>query len=289
MPSVGFEDGFLLRFGVFDTFAQKFFFDLIAQAVVQHIDLALDGDGWILPQVAFHGFAFQQADKVTGIGLSSGGVEYAEFTVPKALYELLRVQVDGFTGDGTLFQPVAVALQCLEPGRAALDAVIDTCLCRLGRSAGARCGSGQAFDGVFLAIPIFIQKSYKKLFHGHLTHAVDIQVRQDAGDIVQQDAIAAYDIEIIWAETFLIIVENIRDPVHGHGGLTGTCYALHDDVVEGGLADDFILFFLDRGDDLAQYGLLVFGQIFGEKVVVGDHFAVEIIKQLTRFYLVGAL
>ena len=288
MPSVGFEDGFLLRFGVFDTFAQKFFFDLITQAIVQHVDLALDGDGGILPQVAFYGVTLQQADKVTGIGLSSGGIEYAEFTVLKAFYELLRVQVDGFAGDGALFQPAAVALQCPEPGCAALDAVIDTCLCRPGRGAGARCGSGQAFDGVFLVIPIFIQKPYKKFFHGHLTHAVDIQVRQDAGDIIQQDAVAAYDIEIIGAETFFIIVENIRDPVHGHGGLTGTCHALHDDVVEGGLADDLILLFLDRGDDLAQYGLLVFGQIFGEKFVGGNHFAVEIIKQLTRFYLVGA-
>ncbi len=209
MPAVGFEDGFLLRVRVFDAFAQKFFFDLIAQAVVQHVDLALDGDGGILPQVAFHGFAFQQADKVAGVGLASGGVEYAELTVQQAFYELFRVQVDGFTGDGALFQPAAVVFQCLEPDGAALDAFVSARICRSGRRGGGGHGPVHTSDGIFLFIPVFIQKPYEKLFHGHLAHAVDVQIRQDARDIIQQDAVAAHDIEIIGAETVLVIVEDI--------------------------------------------------------------------------------
>ena len=77
--------------------------------------------------------------------------------------------------------------------------------------------------------------------------------------------------------------------MHGHGGLPGACHPLDDDIVVGGLADDFVLLLLDRGDDFAQHGLLVLGQVLGQQLVIGDDLAVKIVQQPAFVDFIGAL
>ena len=316
MLPIGFQDCLSLRFCVFDTLAQKFFLDFISQPFVQHIDLALNGYGRVLSQITFYGLALQEADKITGVTLSAGSVEHAEFTVPKSFFKLFRVQINGFAGDDSLFQPAAILLQCLEPGGTSLDTVICvwpvSLVCSSVRNAGipgasrhirghgrlfghsgklpACCGGAAGIpDRILVRLPVFIQKPDKELFHRHLTYTVDIKIRQDAGDVIKKDPVASHDIEIVRAEPLGIIVQDIGDPVHRHGGFSGTGYALDDNIMIGGFPDDFILFLLDRGHDFTEYGLFVLRQIFCQKVIVGDHFTVEIIQKPARFDFIGAL
>ncbi len=77
--------------------------------------------------------------------------------------------------------------------------------------------------------------------------------------------------------------------MHGYRGLTGACHTLYNDIVIGGLADNFILLFLDSGNDFPQHCLLVFGKVFGQQLIVCHHFAVVIIQQLSLFNLISPL
>ena len=76
--------------------------------------------------------------------------------------------------------------------------------------------------------------------------------------------------------------------MHGHRGLSGARHSLHDGVVIGRFADNLILLLLNRGYDLAKHRLLVFGEIFREKLIICDHLAVKIIEKPSALDLVGA-
>ena len=115
---------------------------------------------------------------------------------------------------------------------------------------------------LILFIPVFVQQTDKKLFHGHLGNTVNIQFREHSRDIVQEHLIAADDIEILRCKLPLIIVKNIGDSVHGNRCLTGPGSPLHDHVMLRFLTNRFILFLLDGSNDLIQYRPLIFGQIF---------------------------
>ncbi len=142
---------------------------------------------------------------------------------------------------------------------------------------------------VFLFLPVLIKQPYKKLFHGHLPHAIHIQVRQDPCYVIQQDPVASHNIEIVRPEPFLIIIENKGNPVHRHCCLAGTRHSLDNQVVVRGFPDNLILLLLDRGHNFSQYRLLVFGKVFGEKIVIGNHLTVKIIQELPILYFIGTL
>ena len=64
-------------------------------------------------------------------------------------------------------------------------------------------------DSVKSWVPILIEESDKQLLHRHLRHSIHIQIRQDAGDIVQQNPVAPDNVEILRTEFFLIIIQDI--------------------------------------------------------------------------------
>ena len=73
-----------------------------------------------------------------------------------------------------------------------------------------------AVDGVYRVlffVPVLVQKPDKKLLHRHLTDAVHIEFRQNAGNVVQQNAVASNDIELLRPEVLLVIIEDVRNPV----------------------------------------------------------------------------
>ncbi len=76
--------------------------------------------------------------------------------------------------------------------------------------------------------------------------------------------------------------------MHCHGGFARACHALDDQTVIGGLADNIVLLFLDGGDDLPQHSLLVPGKVFGQKIVIGNHFCVIKIEEPAILNLVGS-
>ena len=49
--------------------------------------------------------------------------------------------------------------------------------------------------------------------------------------------------------------------MHGNRGLSTTRYPLYDDAVPGAVPDNFILFLLYGGDNLAEYYLFVLTEI----------------------------
>ena len=57
-----------------------------------------------------------------------------------------------------------------------------------------------------MLVPVLIQKSCEKLLHCHLPDSIYIQIRQNARDVVQQNAVASDNIEILRAELFVIII-----------------------------------------------------------------------------------
>ncbi len=184
------------------------------------------------------------------------------------------IQIDRFPRNVVPFQLVAISLQIPKPLQFSLNAVPVQAVCA---------------DAVFFLVPVLVQEPYKKLLHGHLPDTVHVQVRQDAGDIIQQNPVAPHDIEIIRSEAFRIIVQDKGNPVHGHSGLSGTCHTLNDDIVIGRFADDDILLLLYGGHDFTEHSLLIFGQIFGQQIVIGHHLAVKILQELSGFDLIGAL
>ncbi len=102
---VGFQDGLPFRLGVLDPLAQKFFLDFDDQAVVEHIDLALHGDFWVLADIALHGLPVHQADQVVGVHrFPYCGIVDTVSAVPQSFHELLRVQVNGLPQDGVPLQ-----------------------------------------------------------------------------------------------------------------------------------------------------------------------------------------
>ena len=122
-------------------------------------------------------------------------------------------------------------------------------------------------DLVFLSVPFFIEQPYKELFHRHLGHPVYIQIRQDTGNIVQQYTVASDNIKVLRTKGLLIIIQNIRNPVHGHCCLSGTGHTLDDHIGLWGFTDDLVLLFLYRCNDLSQNCFLALCQVFVQQFV----------------------
>ena len=59
---------------------------------------------------------------------------------------------------------------------------------------------------VLFVIPILVQKPCKKLLHSHLFYAVHIKLRKHACNIVQQNVVTAYNVEILRSEIISIII-----------------------------------------------------------------------------------
>ena len=140
-----------------------------------------------------------------------------------------------------------------------------------------------------LLIPVLIQESHKKLFHRHLPDAIHIQIRQDPGNIFQQNPVASYDIKVLRPEAFRIIVKNKRNPVHGYGCLSGSGNTLYNDVVIRRFTDDVVLLLLNRCDNFTQNCLLIFRKILCQKFIIGNDFRVEVIEQLSVVNLISSL
>ena len=144
-------------------------------------------------------------------------------------------------------------------------------------------------DPLNLRVPVFIEKPYKQLFHRHLGNTVHIQIRQNAGNIVQQNPVAADNIKVLRAEFFLIIVKNIRDPVHRHRGLSRSRHSLDDQIPLRRSSDHIILLRLDRRNDLSKHRRLVSRQILGQKLIVRHHIGIKEILQPVIGDFIGSL
>ena len=61
-------------------------------------------------------------------------------------------------------------------------------------------------DVVNLRIPVLVEKTNEELFHRHLGDSVYVEIRQYTGNIVQKNAVASYDVEILRTEIVFIII-----------------------------------------------------------------------------------
>ncbi len=136
----------------------------------------------------------------------------------------------------------------------------------------------QFYNTVNTWVPVFIHQLCKQLLHSHLGHAVHIQLRQHARYIIQQNAVAANNIKVLRAKHCFVIIKNIRNPVHRHCRLAGTCHALDNHIRSRRLADNLILFFLYRSNNFPKHSFFIFRQILGQQLIVC--YNVRIIKIL---------
>ena len=276
-PPVCPENGFPLLFRIFDSLPQEFLPDPVFQPLVEHVDLALHGNARIFSDITLHSVPAHQLDGLPGRGrLSARPVKHAGLSVLKAFHELPGIQINASARDRIPLQGPAVGVQRLEPFAGPPLPSVSVRL--IGRT-----------DPVFFLIPVLIEEPHHQLLHGHLPHAVHIQIGKHARDVFQQDPVAPHDIEILRLKPLLIVIEDIGDPVHGNRGFPRSRHALHDHVVIRGTADDIVLLLLDRGDDLSQDGLLVFGKIPGQQIVVGHHLGIIKIQQLPVLDLISPL
>ena len=274
---VGLQDGLSFLFRIFDALSQKFLFDLVFQTLVEHVDLALYGNGGILPDIALHRVPVHQLHRFSRRGRTAARfIKHSRFSVLKAFHELSGVQIDAPSGNGLPFQRVAKGIQRFKP-------------LRRSPFPAARVRPVRGTDPIFFLVPVLVQKPHEKLLHGHLLHAVYVQVRKHSGDVLQQDPVASHNVKIFRLKPLLIVIENVGDPVHGHCGFSRSRHALYDHVVVGRAADDIILLLLNGGDDLTQHGLLVFCQILRQQIVVGHHLGIVKIQELSFLDLVGPL
>ena len=150
----------------------------------------------------------------------------------------------------------------------------------------------RAVDGVYRVlcfVPVLVQKPDEKLLHRHLTDAVHIEFRQNAGNVVQQNAVASNDIEILRPEVLLVIIEDVRNPVHRHRRLSGTSHALYDQICLRGSADNEVLLLLDRRNDLTEHRFFVLRQILCQQLIVRYHIGIKKVFQMVIFNLIRPL
>ena len=274
---VGLQDGFSFLFRIFNALSQKFLFDLIFQALVEHVDLVLHGNGGILPDIPLHRVPVHQFHRFPRRGRTAARfVKYSCFSVLKAFHKLSGIQVYAPSGNGLPFQRVAKGVQRLKP-------------LRCSPFPAARVRPVRRPDPVFFIVPVLVQKPHEKLFHGHLPHAVYVQIRKHAGDILQQDPVTSHNVKILRLKPLLIVIKDVGDPVHGHRGFPRSRHALYDHVVVGRTADDIILLLLNGSDDFSQHGLLVFCQILRQQIVIGHHLGIVKIQQPSILNFIGTL
>ena len=142
---------------------------------------------------------------------------------------------------------------------------------------------------VLFFVPVLVQKPDKKLLHRHLTDAVHIEFRQNAGNIVQQNVVASNDIEILRPEVLLVIIEDVRNPVHRHRRLSRTSHALYDQIRLRGSADNEVLLLLDRRNDLTEHRFFVLRQILCQQLIVRYHIGIKKVFQMVIFNLIRPL
>ncbi len=75
---------------------------------------------------------------------------------------------------------------------------------------------------------------------------------QHLADVAEEGRVGADDQDGAPGEQFPVLVEEIRGPVQGHGGLAGAGAALHDQDAAVRGADDLVLFGLDGPHDVAH-------------------------------------
>ena len=110
--------------------------------------------------------------------------------------------------------------------------------------------------------PVLVEKSHKELLHGHLADTVYVEVGKNARDVVEENFIAADNVEIGGLEILIVVVQNVGYSVHRHRGLSRACGTLHYHAFVGGLSYNIILFLLYRGDNLAENSFLILGEVF---------------------------
>ena len=142
---------------------------------------------------------------------------------------------------------------------------------------------------VLFFVPVLIQKPDEKLLHRHLTDAVYIEFRQNAGNVVQQNTVASNDIEILRPEVLLVIIEDVRNPVHRHRRLSGASHALYDQIRLRGSADNEVLLLLDRRNDLTEHRFFVLRQILCQQFIVRYHIGIKKVFQMVIFNLIRPL
>ena len=211
---VGLQDGLSFLFRIFDALSQKFLFDLVFQTLVEHVDLALYGNGRILLDIPLHRIPAHQLHRFSRRRRTAARfIKYSRFSVLKAFHKLSGIQVYASSGNGLPFQRVAKGVQRFKPlGRSPFSAV--------------RVRPVRRPDPVFFIVPVLVQKPHEKLFHGHLPHAVYVQIRKHAGDILQQDPVTSHNVKILRLKPLLIVIKDVGDPVHGNRGFPRSRHAL---------------------------------------------------------------
>ena len=192
MPPVQTLKLFFLLIRVGDKFSGELIFQPCMEHLIEHVDFSLNGNrGIVFPVSADHIFIHEK---------------HAVFLDP----DLLR-------RDCPLLVLLAKSLKLMEPVVASLHP-------------GFPFFRIQSLDPMKTRIPVLIEKADKQLLHRHLRNTVDIQIRKNTGNIIEQDPVTSDDIEILRTKSVLVIVENVGNPVHGHRSFSGTGHSLNDDV-----------------------------------------------------------
>ena len=271
--AVLFQNRFPFLFRVTQAVFQKLILDLNNQPLIQHIDLRLYGSirlFYIIPDR----LSTKKLHQIRRLWLAFPLIKHTGHAAFQALHELSAVKNDTFHADPLCFHLCTKLRQIPKPP---ISASVHTPLC-----------SCSIFkNGVLLLIPVFIQEPHKKLFHRHLPDAIHVQIRQNPGNIFQQNPVTSYNIKVLRPEALCIIVKNKGNPVHGYGCLSGSGNTLYNDVVIRRFTDDVVLFLLDRRNNFTQNCLLIFRKILCQKLIIGNHFRVKVIEQLSVVNLIS--
>ena len=134
---------------------------------IQHIDLALHGDKWIVIKTALDCRLSHDPDSVIqGYFLFRDG---SSLQIPAEIFQVMKPLIASFDPDRLFIFP-------------------------------------DVTDVVNLRIPVLVEKANEELFHRHLGDSVYVEIRQYAGNIVQKNAVASYDVEILRTEIVFIII-----------------------------------------------------------------------------------
>ena len=96
--------------------------------------------------------------------------------------------------------------------------------------------------------------------HGHRIRLAHL--RQHVVDVLLEDRIQCDECDLIRTQCMPTTVEQIRDALQQHGGLTGACDALHEQHRHVRIADDEVLLLLNRLRD----GLHLIAPLLRERV-----------------------
>ena len=269
------QNCFPFLFGVTQPVFQELILDLNNQPLVQHIDLRLHG-GIRLFDIIPDRLATKELHQIRRLWLTFPFIKHTGHAAFQTLHELSPVKNNTFHTDPLCLDLCTKLRQILKPF---ISSSIHAALC------GCRIFK----NGMVLLIPVLIQESHKKLFHRHLPDAIHVQIRQDSGNIFQQNPVASYNIKVLRPEALCIIVKNKGNPVHGYGCLSGSGNTLYNDVVIRRFTNDVVLFLLDRRNNFAKNCLLIFRKILCQQLIIGNDFRIKVIEQLSVVNLISSL